>query len=269
MTFLADGYRDVDAAGDIAKLTACLDLMEDLPDFRAYKTASYAVLCLAPDSAVADIACGLGYDLKRLKAMVPEGSVTGVDASTAFVAEAGRRTGDDPSITVRTGDARQLDAETSSFDAVRIDRSLQHIPDPALAIREMARIVRTGGIVSAIEPDWRSFAIGSDLPATADIVADAFCAGFHNPQIGRTLVGLVATDLKITHHSVHPILLRRLADAEVIFDLSETVDRCVKDGRFDRDAGTAFLQDLASRDAAGTFFARLDLHLVAGRKAGP
>ena len=268
MTFLADAYRDVDAAGDIAKLSTCLDRMEDLPDFRAYKDASYAVLGLAPDGAVADIACGLGHDLKRLRQRVPRGSVTGFDASAAFVAEAQRRIGEDPSVSVLVGDAGRLDAEASSFDAARIDRSLQHIPDPAGVIAEMVRIVRTGGIVSAAEPDWRSFVIGSGLPGTADSVAGAFAEGFRNPLVGRALVGLIGQDLEITHHSVHPVLLRRLADAEVIFDLTETVDRCVETGRFDADEGAAFVQDLARRDAAGTFFALLNLHLVAGRKGG-
>ena len=44
MTFLADSFRQVDNAANLAKLETCLSLMERLPDFQTYKKTSYEAL---------------------------------------------------------------------------------------------------------------------------------------------------------------------------------------------------------------------------------
>nr|WP_319384706.1 methyltransferase domain-containing protein [uncultured Roseibium sp.] len=271
MTFLADGFRQVDNAANRAKLETCLSLMERLPDFQTYKRTSYEALVLGPDSRVADLACGLGFDLPRLKQLVPGGSVTGFDLSDSFVKAAQGHVADvlgaaDPSITVRQGDIHALGCDPDLFDAARIDRSLQHIPDPAAAIGEMARIVRPGGIVCASEPDWSSFVIGSDLAAISRHAEDAFRNGFLNPMIGRELVDLIGGHLPITHHSVHPVLLKRLSDAEIIFDLTETLQRCVAEEKIPAAEAGTFYADLEERDKNHRFFALLNIHVVAGRK---
>ncbi|MEO1115608.1 MAG: methyltransferase domain-containing protein [Pseudomonadota bacterium] len=271
MTFLADGFRQVDNAANLEKLATCLSLMERLPDFQTYKKTSYDALVLGPDSKVADLACGLGFDLPRLKQLVPGGSVTGFDLSESFVKAAQNHVVDvlgtaDPSITVRQGDIHALDCEPDLFDAARIDRSLQHIPDPATAIGEMARIVRPGGIVCAAEPDWSSFVVGSDLAGISRHAEDAFRNGFLNPMIGRELIDHLGGHLSITHHSVHPILLKRLADAEIIFDLSVTLQRCVSEKRIPAAEAETFYADLEERDRSHRFFALLNIHVVAGRK---
>ena len=265
-TFLADGFRCVDSAANTEKLSQCLALMEKLPDFRAYKQTSFEALNLRSDSTVADIACGLGFDLLKLHQLVPRGVVTGFDISEEFVATARQLVASHESIRVVQGDIRRIECEDSIFDAVRIDRSLQHIEEPDAAISEMARIVRDGGAVVVAEPDWTSYHLVSDNAKVTAVVESEFASTIRNPAIGRQLVDLLSGHLEISHHSVHPILLRSYSDAEIIFDIAQSVHRCCEQQLIANAEGRAFLESLSRRSKNGTFFALLCIHVVSGIK---
>ena len=65
-----------------------------------------------------------------------------------------------PEIEFVHGNAMDLDFEDGSFDAVTISWGLRNIPDPALALREMARVVRPRGRLVILEfstPPSRAF----------------------------------------------------------------------------------------------------------------
>ena len=265
-TFLADGFRSVDSAADTEKLSQCLASMENLADFRAYKQESFEALNLRPDSAVADVACGLGFDLLKLRQLVPRGVVTGFDISEEFVAAARRMVGPDQSVRVVQGDIQQLECEDGVFDAVRIDRSLQHIEMPDAAISEMTRIVRPGGTVAAAEPDWTSYHLASDNADISAVIESEFGSTIRNRAIGRQLVDVLSEHLEISHHSVHPLLLRNYSDAEIIFDIAHSVERCCEKRLITDAEGRTFLEDLSRRSKDGTFFALLFIHVVSGIK---
>lgn len=265
-TFLADGFRSVDAA-DAEKLAHCLATIDDLAAFRPYKIASYEALALQPDARVADMACGLGFDLLQLAARVREGAVTGFDISQAFVDEARRRVGDHDRITVQRGDLRQLDCPDDQFDAVRVDRSLQHIDDLNAAISEMVRITRPGGRVVAAEPDWSSFRVGSDDSRVSGVIAHEFGSNIRNSTIGNQLTDRLRKHLTVRDHSVHAVVLRDMAEAEIVFDLTHTAEHAAAKGLITEAEARAFLEGLSRRTAQGTFDAALHIHVVSGVKA--
>ncbi len=265
-TFLADGFRCVDSAEDAAKLSRCLARMEDLSDFCSYKEKSFEALNLRPDSSVADVACGLGFDLLKLRRLVPRGFVTGYDISEEFVAASRHLAAPYGSVRVVQGDIQWIDCEDSVFDAVRIDRSLQHIEDPDLAISEMTRMTKGGGTVVAAEPDWSSYQLASDNPEISATVEAEFRSTIRNPVIGRQLVDFMCRHLEIQHHGVHPLLLRSHSDAEIIFDIAQSVQRCCQQGLIENPAGQIFLENLSRRSQNGTFFALLNIHVVSGVK---
>lgn len=276
MRFLAQAYRNADESSDaeLDKMQQLLHIMAAHPDFQAYKEVSYDVLDLKPDGQVADLACGLGFDLPHLKDRVPEGYVTGFDLSAKFLAAAQARIetslgGSDPSIQFRQSDARNIDSDTGWFDAVRIDRSLQHVADPEAALAEMLRILKPGGIVCAAEPDWGSFAIASSHPGILAKIASIYNHAIVNPLIGRALVDMIGAKAHLTHHSVHPLHLRTLSEAKDICTLEDTTDQCFDAGLITNQERDAFWQDLEARDASGRCFVVINIHLVAGRKSGP
>ncbi|WP_168206262.1 methyltransferase domain-containing protein [Labrenzia sp. PHM005] len=273
MKYFAHAYQNADASSDaeLDEMRNLLGIMAAHPDFQAYKRNSYDALDLKPDAKVADVACGLGFDLPYLKDRVSEGTVTGFDLSEKFLAAAESRINAvngraDPSILFKQSDIQTIDSKPGVFDAVRVDRSLQHVSSPETAISEMLRIVRPGGILCAAEPDWGSFVIGSSYPEIADKVVSAYAQALINPRIGRDLIDLIGSRTALTHHSVHPLLLKTLPDASRICVLEDITARCQEAGTITSKERTAFWQDLKERDASGRCFALLNIHLVAGRK---
>jgi|GEM_PF-4566606 len=83
----------------------------------------------------------------------------------------------------------RLELPTESFDAVRCERLLVHVPDPVVVLGEMVRVIRRGARIVVIDIDVDSFVI--DLPdldrdflrRVVHGISDALCAG----QIGRQL----------------------------------------------------------------------------------
>ena len=65
-------------------------------------------------------------------------------------------------------DGADLPFADGSLDAVRIDRSLQHIAEPGRVVREMARVARHGALVLCSEPDWGTFLLGGTHTAVTE-----------------------------------------------------------------------------------------------------
>ena len=95
---------------------------------------------------VLDVGCGTGYTLSRLPAGV---RATGIDISSTSVALARERA---PSATIVQGSAGALPFEDGSFDACIALDVLEHLDDDLGAARELARVVRPGGVVLITVP---------------------------------------------------------------------------------------------------------------------
>lgn len=109
---------------------------------------------LRPGMRALDMGTGAGVLLPHLVACVsPGGSVVGVDVSGAMLAEAGskceRLFGSDEqklnAIKLIQGDAHDLLFADASFDAVVCYSMFPHLDQPAVAVREMARVLVPGG----------------------------------------------------------------------------------------------------------------------------
>ncbi len=100
---------------------------------------------LAPGMAVADIGCGTGYLAEALAPRVAR--VYAVDASPEMLAVAERNLAAFANVTYLVAAGDQIPLPAGSLDAVLANMYLHHCPDPALAIREMARLLRPGGVL--------------------------------------------------------------------------------------------------------------------------
>mgnify|MGYP002739354327 FL=1 len=95
---------------------------------------------------VLDLAAGTGASSAALAKGGAE--VVACDLSEGMI-EVGRER--HPEIEFVHGNAMDLDFEDGSFDAVTISWGLRNIPDPQLALREMARVVRPRGRLVVLE----------------------------------------------------------------------------------------------------------------------
>jgi ubiquinone/menaquinone biosynthesis C-methylase UbiE len=93
---------------------------------------------------VCDVGCGTGRLLERLRAVLPDASLIGVDASAKMIEVAAAK----PSLRgmqLLVARADALPLETASCDLVVSTISFHHWEDQAGGLRDVARVLRTDG----------------------------------------------------------------------------------------------------------------------------
>jgi SAM-dependent methyltransferase len=155
------GYGAVDAHRDPDELIAAMDETGTWDATRRLRSWERAHLGLREGERLLDVGCGTGEAVLALgDDLGPSGEIVGLDLSERMLRVA-RRTAAAAACRVRfaVGDACALDEPDDSYDAVRSERTLQWLADPARAAAELARVVRRGGRVSLIDSDWSTFTI--------------------------------------------------------------------------------------------------------------
>src|SRR5262249_2231784 len=79
-----------------------------------------------------------------LAAAVAPGPATGIDIDPQPI----------EGVEVVTGDVMSLPFPDGSFDAIFASALLQHLSDPAGALREARRVARTGAVIGVVDADW-------------------------------------------------------------------------------------------------------------------
>ncbi len=146
---------------------------------------------LAPGSHTLDVATGtaaVAIDLATRTGC----RVTGLDQSPEMLA-AGRervsRAGLAERVQLVEGSAEALPFGDATFDALTVTYLLRYVDDPAVQVRELARVVRPGGPLASLEfavpagawrPLWDVY-VGAVLPAAGRLLSPAWA------DVGRFL----------------------------------------------------------------------------------
>jgi len=169
------------------KITDATSYDAHVGDFQRFSAAlttpvARRMIAMADISAgqrVLDIGTGTGVvALEAAKAAGVGGSCVGIDLSEKMLASAranARLAGLAERIEFKAMDAEALQFEDASFDVVVSLFALLHFPDPAMALKEMFRVLRPGGtLVLAVgsAPPWLSFqGIAHILSLVPDMIA--------------------------------------------------------------------------------------------------
>ncbi|ODS54863.1 MAG: hypothetical protein ABS36_10400 [Acidobacteria bacterium SCN 69-37] len=106
--------------------------------------AAQALVGLLPDDwVVGDLGCGTGPVLPLLASSVRR--VIGVDGSDEMLAAARGRTAHLANVDLRRGSLEALPIDDHALDAVVMMLVLHHLPSPAAALTEAARVLKPGG----------------------------------------------------------------------------------------------------------------------------
>ncbi|GAA2270764.1 class I SAM-dependent methyltransferase [Streptomyces atrovirens] len=126
------------------------------PDDGPVYAAAVAGLGLREGDRVLDAGCGTGRALPPLREAVgPSGVVLGADLTPAMLREAARAGRDRDGALLLT-DVAALPLRPSVLDAVFAAGLIAHLPDPAGNLREIARVVRPGGVLALFHPVGRA-----------------------------------------------------------------------------------------------------------------
>lgn len=110
-------------------------------------------LSVPPGSHWLDIGCGTGALTETILQQAQPAAVTGVDPSEGFLAYAREHMKDSRAL-FRVGDAMALPFGDAMFSAVVSGLALNFIPRQDVALAEMVRVTRRGGIVAAYVWDY-------------------------------------------------------------------------------------------------------------------
>ncbi len=148
-----------------------------------------------------------GADAFDLAALVgSSGLVTGVDFSESLIGEAVRRAAGRSLVNFEVGDVQGLRFPDASFDAVRTERLLMHVPNATKTLSEMSRVLRPGGRMAVHDFDWETQFCDSPYKDTTRKIALSFCDGMKNGWIGRCLPRLFRdvgmTDISVSFQTI-------------------------------------------------------------------
>jgi ubiquinone/menaquinone biosynthesis C-methylase UbiE len=91
-----------------------------------------------------DVGCGTGALIQTILEHAAPSEVVGTDPSAAYIALAGARMDGDPRVHFEVGDAQALRTAAETFDVVVSGLVVNFVPQPELAVAEMARVTRPG-----------------------------------------------------------------------------------------------------------------------------
>jgi SAM-dependent methyltransferase len=94
---------------------------------------------------VLDVGCGGGWLVREIAARVPRGHVVGMDVSNEMIRRARDASAAVSNAEFIVGSVDAIPREANSFDKVISVESSYYWPDPASGIREIFRVLRSGG----------------------------------------------------------------------------------------------------------------------------
>jgi SAM-dependent methyltransferase len=254
--------------------------MELLPeDALAHRRWLLSFCTLPTTGTVVDVGCGTGHDLQLLASTNPDRDLrlVGIDASAASIAAATERCHGDSRIELlhhRLLD--RLPFSDASVDLLYCNNLLECLGDRQAFARDVARVVRPGGLVVVGHWDWDSQIFdGTDkgvirrlVHAYADWQQDWM--DHADGWTGRRLWGLFHS----THLFAGTVQARLLINTTYAppwygharaRDLRALVDRGVVSGA----DYASFIADLEARESQGRYFYSVTGFAYVGRRLDP
>jgi SAM-dependent methyltransferase len=226
-------------------------------------------LGLQPGDRSLDVGCGTGEDVAAMAGLVgPLGWAVGIDQSRVMITEASRRHGQQTRATFAVADAQRLPFGSATFGACRMERTLQHLADPAATVGEIARVLSVGGRVAVVEPDWETMVIEGSDPEVSSRIWASHLTLHPQPLVGRQLRGLLTSNgfVEVELEAMVAIITT-LDHAKSGFGLERAAQGAVDRGVVSPREAKAWMTDLEDANQDGRFFSAATMFCAAGTRS--
>jgi ubiquinone/menaquinone biosynthesis C-methylase UbiE len=160
----------------------------------AFAEANLTLAGLRQGMQSIDVGCGIGLLTMRMHDMSGGAKTVGVDGSKARIGAArARLSSPAEGIEFLEADLCALPLDSDGFDFSWSRFVFEYLPNPALALREMIRVTRPGGIVAVADLDAQLMQFYPQSASLTERMQDAFrllAADGFDPWMGRKLYSL-------------------------------------------------------------------------------
>ena len=208
---------------------------------------------------VLDIGCGTGVVARRIAGRKGfMGQITAVDLSPQLIDKArelAESEGVSQNIKFDVGDIRSCALKDSQFDVTVMHTLVSHLDDPSAALRQAARVTRSGGAIVVFDGDYASSTLETaDPDRAADIDNAMIEATVTQPRVMRRLPRL-AKAAGLTVERCFSYLIAEAGTPDFFAGLVDTIGpMLVSSGVSSEDEAKAIAKDLKSAAVEGTFF---------------
>jgi ubiquinone/menaquinone biosynthesis C-methylase UbiE len=259
-------FDRIDETANPDEFIAFLDTASRNEGISAMKRRTYELLDARAGQRILEIGCGTGDDARKIAETIsPAGSLIAVDKSEALINEARSRSGQkNDSVKFIVGDATDLDLESATFDACRIERTLIHIPEPAAAMSEIVRVLHSGGKLVAYEPDLEAYLVDSSYRELTRRILKFWYGQLQSGWVARHLPTLFR-ECGLTNIEVEPRVM--IYDFDMVAtSFYGTLERAAEAGVATVDEVSDWLEDLERAHNNGTFLCANMGYIVSGSK---
>ena len=138
------------------EVASCWDKIREAFFSDALRDKAISIASVEPGKVAADIGAGTGFITEGL---IKQGlKVIAVDGSEAMIREMKKRFNGKGAIDYCIGEAENLPIEDEGVDYAFANMFLHHVENPQSAIKEMARILKPGGMLVITDLDKHDFA---------------------------------------------------------------------------------------------------------------
>jgi ubiquinone/menaquinone biosynthesis C-methylase UbiE len=256
---------------EIHEMASALEERGRAPDQLQVNQALMRILTALPGDRVLEAGCGSGILCRQIApAVIPGGRITGMDISPEFVSIAqdhARQAGLGGGIHWCTGNAEALPFAQASFTSALAARLFLHVSEPIAVLKELRRVVRPGGKLVAMDWDFETVAVDHSNRELTRRILHWRCDHYGgNNWSGRQLPGQMAA-AGFSGLQVIPVAsVARCEKDSLTQSLFRAAQVTLDGGGITPGEQDAWVGELRSALAAGTFFASIVYFIVTGER---